>query len=63
MTDHFPDLSPDEFSSLLQLSKGQAECEIPQFHWERLVKLGYAVRRLGELQPTASGIRRLAVDK
>jgi hypothetical protein len=32
-------------------------------HWERLVGLGYAVRRLGELGLTASGLRRLALGR
>ena len=56
-------LSPEEFNSLREVSKGDAQREIPQLHWERLVGLGYAVRRLGELGLTASGIRRLATGK
>jgi hypothetical protein len=32
-------------------------------HWERLVGLGYALRRLGTLGLTASGIDRLAAGK
>ena len=56
-------LSPDEFDSRREVSKGDAQREIPQLHWERLVGLGYAVRRLGELGLTASGIRRLAAGK
>ena len=60
MTDHRPALSLDEFASLREVSKGEAQSEIPQLHWERLVGLGYAVRRLGELGLTASGLRRLA---
>jgi hypothetical protein len=59
MIDH-PELSSDEFDSLREVSKGEAQHEIPQLHWERLVALGYAVRRLGELGLTASGTRRLA---
>jgi hypothetical protein len=51
---------PPAFESLREVSKGDAQREIPQLHWERLVGLGYAVRRLGELGLTASGIRRLA---
>jgi hypothetical protein len=62
VTDH-PALSPDEFDSLREVSKGEAQQEIPQLHWERLVALGYAVRRLGELGLTASGTRRLASGK
>lgn len=58
--DRLPALSPEEFDSLREVSKGDAQREIPQLHWERLVDLGYAVRRLGELGLTASGIRRLA---
>ena len=62
MTDH-PALCPDEFDSLREVGKGEAQQEIPQLHWERLVALGYAVRRLGELGLTASGTRRLASGK
>ena len=63
MNDHLPALSADEFASLLEVSKGEAQREIPQLHWERLVGLGYAVRRLGELGLTASGQRRLAAGE
>jgi hypothetical protein len=45
------------------VSKGDAQREIPQLHGNVLVGLGYAVRRLGELGLTASGIRRLAAGK
>ena len=60
MTDQPPALSAEEFASLAEVGKGEAQREIPQAHWERLVSLGYAIRRLGELGLTASGIRRLA---
>ena len=60
MTDDHPALSAEEFASLSEVSKGAAQREIPQLHWERLVGLGYAIRRLGELGLTASGLRRLA---
>ena len=60
MTDQPPALSTDEFASLVEVGKGDAQREIPQAHWERLVGLGYAIRRLGELGLTASGLRRLA---
>jgi hypothetical protein len=63
MNDHPPVLTSDEFDSLREVNKGEAQREIPQLHWERLVGLGYAVRRLGELGLTASGIRRLATGK
>jgi len=63
MSDHHPALSADEFASLREVSKGNAQGEIPQLHWERLVALGYAVRRLGELGLTASGLRRLAIGE
>ncbi len=53
-------LSPEEFTSLLEVSKGEAQRDIPQLHWERLVALGYALRRLGVLGLTEAGIRRLA---
>ena len=63
MTDHPSSLSDDEFVSLLKVGKSDRQSEIPQLHWERLVALGYAVRRLGELGLTASGMRRLAAGK
>ena len=63
MSDHHPALSADEFASLREVGKGDAQDEIPQLHWERLVGLGYAVRRLGELGLTASGLRRLAIGE
>ncbi|WP_375783141.1 hypothetical protein ACE10Z_25005 [Bradyrhizobium sp. Pha-3] len=56
-------LSSDEFASLVEVGKGEAQREIPQSHGERLVGLGYAVRRLGELGLTASGVRRLAAGE
>jgi len=63
MTDTPDPLSPEELASLIEVSKGEAQQDIPQLHWERLVRLGYAVRRLGELGLTASGLRRLALGK
>jgi hypothetical protein len=63
MNDQHPALSLEEFTSLREVSKGDAQLEIPQLHWERLVGLGYAVRRLGELGLTASGTRRLALGE
>ena len=63
MTDHPPPLSDDEFVSLLKVGKSDRQSEIPQLHGERLVALGYAVRRLGELGLTAPGMRRLAAGK
>jgi hypothetical protein len=63
MTDSPHDLSPEEFASLIEVGKGEAQQAIPQLHWERLVGLGYAVRRLGELGLTASGLRRLALGR
>lgn len=53
-------LSTEEFASLAELGKGNAQGDIPQLHWERLVALGYALRRLGTLGLTDSGKRRLA---
>jgi hypothetical protein len=53
-------LSSEEFDSLLELGKGDAQRDIPQLHWERLVALGYALRRLGVLGLTEAGKRRLA---
>jgi hypothetical protein len=63
MSDYPPHLTAEEFASLLEVSKGNAQREIPQLHWERLVGLGYAVRRLGELGLTASGLRRVAAGE
>jgi hypothetical protein len=54
-------LSIEEFDSLREVSRGDAQGDIPQMHWERLVVLGYALRRLGTLGLTESGKRRLAV--
>ncbi|HEX5244302.1 MAG TPA: hypothetical protein VFW23_13650 [Tepidisphaeraceae bacterium] len=53
-------LSREEFDSLREVGKGDAQGDIPQMHWERLVALGYALRRLGTLGLTESGKRRLA---
>jgi len=64
MTDDSPArLSSEEFDSLLEVSKGDAQRDIPQRHWERLVALGYALRRLGVLGLTEAGVRRLAAGK
>jgi hypothetical protein len=63
MTDHPPPLSDDEFASLLKVDKSDHQSEISQLHGERLVALGYAVRRLGELGLTASGVRRLGAGQ
>jgi hypothetical protein len=52
-------LSTEEFASLREVGKGDAQGDIPQAHWERLVALGYALRRLGTLGLTESGKRRL----
>ena len=54
-------LSTEEFDSLSEVGKGDAQGDIPQLHWERLVSLGYALRRLGTLGLTDSGKRRLAI--
>ena len=56
-------LTSEELASLLEVSKGAAQREIPQFHWERLVALGYAQRRLGVLGLTEAGVRRLAAGE
>jgi hypothetical protein len=53
-------LSAEEFDSLREVGKGEAQRDIPQLHWERLVSMGYALRRLGTLGLTDSGKRRLA---
>jgi hypothetical protein len=58
-----PSLSSEEFTSLHELSRGDLQRDIPQLHWERLVALGYALRRLGVLGLTESGLRRLAAGK
>jgi hypothetical protein len=54
-------LSSEEFDSLREVGKGDDQGDIPQLHWERLVSLGYALRRLGTLGLTDSGKRRLAM--
>ncbi len=54
-------LNSEEFDSLREVSKGEGQGDIPQLHWERLVALGYALRRLGTLGLTDSGKRRLAM--
>jgi hypothetical protein len=56
-------LSSEEFTSLFEVSKGDTQRDIPQLHWERLVALGYALRRLGVLGVTEAVIRRLAAGK
>jgi hypothetical protein len=54
-------LNSEEYDSLVEVSKGDdAQGDIPQLHWERLVSLGYALRRLGVLTLTEAGKRRLA---
>jgi hypothetical protein len=58
-----PSLSIEELESLRELSKGDLQQEIPQLHWERLVALNYALRRLGVLGLTEAGIRRLAAGE
>jgi hypothetical protein len=60
---HLPSLSTEELASLRELSKGNLQQDIPQLHWERLVALNYALRRLGVLGLTEAGIRRLAADE
>jgi hypothetical protein len=49
------------FASLALVGKGQDD--IPHAHGERLANLGYAIRRLGELELTSSGARRLATGE
>jgi hypothetical protein len=56
-------LSHEEYASLLEVSRGDAQRDIPQAHWERLVALGYALRRLGVLGLTEAGTRRLAAGQ
>jgi hypothetical protein len=60
---HLPSLSIEELASLRDLGKGDLQQDIPQLHWERLVALNYALRRLGVLGLTEAGIRRLAAGK
>jgi hypothetical protein len=52
-------LTSEEFDSLVEVGEGETHRDIPQAHWERLVALGYALRRLGVLGLTESGKRRL----
>ena len=63
MTDSSVALRADEFASLAEIGKGKAQGDIPQAHGERLVDLGYVIRRLGELELTSSGTRRLAAGQ
>lgn len=63
MTDSTAALNADEFAALAEVAKGKAQGEIPQAHGERLTGLGYAIRRLGELELTSSGARRLAMGE
>lgn len=56
-------LSDDEFASLLKVGNADRQHDIPQLHWERLVALGYAIRRLGELELTAAGVKRVAAGR
>jgi hypothetical protein len=58
-----PSLSTGELVSLRELSKDDLQQDIPQLHWERLVALNYALRRLGVLGLTDAGIRRLAAGE
>ncbi len=60
---HLPSLSTEELASLRELGKGDLQQDIPQLHWERLVALNYALRRLGVLGLTEAGIRRLAAGE
>lgn len=63
MTDSTAALSADEFASLAEIGKGKAQGDIPQAHGERLANLGYVIRRLGELELTSSGTRRLTAGE
>ena len=63
MTDSPPALTADEFASLAMIGKVEVQDEIPHAHGERLANLGYAIRRLGELELTSSGARRLATGE
>jgi hypothetical protein len=40
-------LSREEYASLLEVSRGDAQRDIPQAHWERLVALGLCSETLG----------------
>ena len=51
-------LSTEEFESLREVSKGDAQGDIPQMHWERLVALGYGTKTTW--YPWADGVRRAA---
>jgi len=51
-------LSTEEFDSLREVSKGDAQGDIPQMHWERLVALGYAPKTTW--YPWADGVRQAA---
>jgi hypothetical protein len=53
-------LSAEEIDSLRKVGEADAQGNIPQIHWERLVAEGFALRRLGTLELTESGKRYLA---
>jgi hypothetical protein len=63
MTDHFPALSAENSTPCSRSAREKRNVKFRKGYWERLVGLGYAVRRLGELGVTASGMRRLAMGK
>ena len=56
-------LTDEEFAALKEASRGISQLEIPQEHAERLVELGYLVRRLGSFSVTVAGNIRLAAGK
>jgi len=56
-------LTAEEFAALKEASRGIAQLDIRQEHAERLVELGYLVRRLGSLSVTVAGNLRLAAGK
>ena len=53
-------LTFEEFSALGEASRGIAQGPIPQEHIERLIALGYVIRRLGTISLTLAGSRRFA---
>jgi hypothetical protein len=54
MNDHPPVLTPDEFDSLREVNKGDAQREIPQLHWECVAAPNFDPFRLPTLTPRAA---------
>ena len=56
-------LSPEEFVSLKEVSKGMTKRIIPNGHQDRLIAVGYLKEVLGGLTLTDPGLMRLAIGR